>query len=408
MATVKLSVPNQISTFRIPPVTKSKLTLILDDSDDDDDVEDDEDEECSSTFEMTLPMKTMSSTTTISRKNSEEDSCHYEEDLYNIRKSLADTDTDLSHYEQMCTLGTGTFGRVYLMRFKETEEYFALKVMPIRDIVRSKQIDHVHNEKQILESLQHPFIVRMHWAFHDQKCLFMLFDYIAGGELFSYLRFERHFTDETAKFYASEIVLALEYLHSKNIVYRDLKPENLLLDTDGHVVITDFGFAKVLKDTRTWTLCGTPEYLAPEVIEGKGHNTAVDWWSLGILIFEMISGAPPFSANNTLQIYEKIIENQPKFSEDFSEAAKDIVQKLLMIDRTKRLGNMKGKAKDIKNHVWFDDINWQDVYERRSEPPILPKVDYEGDSGNFDEYDEIELKNIKDANEDELNFFVDW
>lgn len=159
-------------------------------------------------------------------------------------------------------------------------KYGAMKILGISDIVRLKQVEHVKNEKSILEQVRHPFIVSLWWSWHDRSCLYMLFDYVCGGELFSYLRNYGRFSVGWANFYSCEVISALEYLHAQNVVYRDLKPENLILDQEGHLKIIDFGFAKKLAD-RTWTLCGTPEYLAPEIIQSKGHNRAVDWWALG-------------------------------------------------------------------------------------------------------------------------------
>ena len=179
----------------------------------------------------------------------------------------------LDDIEMIKTIGTGTFARVFLCRQKEKKtinrnnnEYYALKILSMHDVIRLKQVDHVKNEKNILTDIQHPFIVEMFWFHKDKSLLYMLFPYICGGELFSYLRSAGRFNSSTSMFYAVEIVSALDYLHSLNIVYRDLKPENLLLDRDGHIKITDFGFAKKVTD-RTWTLCGTPEYLAPEIIQ---------------------------------------------------------------------------------------------------------------------------------------------
>ncbi|KAM9669042.1 cAMP-dependent protein kinase catalytic subunit PRKX isoform 2-T2 [Dama dama] len=193
-------------------------------------------------------------------------------------------------FHMRATVGTGTFGRVQLVQEKTSKHFFALKVMTIPDIIRLKQEQHVHNEKSVLKEVNHPFLVKLFWTGHDDRFLYMLMEFVPGGELFSYLRNRGRFTSNTGLFYAAEIVCAIEYLHSRDIVYRDLKPENILLDRDGHVKLTDFGFAKKLVD-KTWTLCGTPEYLAPEVIQSKGHGRAVDWWALGILIFEMLSGA---------------------------------------------------------------------------------------------------------------------
>lgn len=157
------------------------------------------------------------------------------------------------------------------------------------EVVRLKQVEHVKSEKDILKRIQHPFIVNLFATFQDNRRLFMVMEFVHGGELFSYLRRETKLDNAGGRFYASEITVALQYLHSMDIVYRDLKPENLLIDGEGHVKITDFGFAKVVLD-RTWTVCGTPEYLAPEVIQSKGHGKSVDWWALGILIFEMLAG----------------------------------------------------------------------------------------------------------------------
>ena len=207
----------------------------------------------------------------------------------------------------------------------------------MHDVIRLKQVDHVKNEKNILSEIHHPFIVDLLWFYKDKNLLYMLFPYVCGGELFSYLRTAGRFNSHTSMFYSVEIVSALEYLHSLSIVYRDLKPENLLLDRDGHIKITDFGFAKKVSD-RTWTLCGTPEYLAPEIIQSKGHNRAVDWWALGILIFEMLAGYPPFFDDNPFGIYEKILSGKIDWPRQVEPLAKDLIKKLLVQDRTKRLG----------------------------------------------------------------------
>ncbi|XP_064429759.1 cAMP-dependent protein kinase catalytic subunit PRKX isoform X2 [Mirounga angustirostris] len=195
----------------------------------------------------------------------------------------------LQDFDTLATVGTGTFGRVQLVKDKTAKHFFALKVMSIPDVIRLKQEQHVHNEKSVLKEVSHPFLVKLFWTCHDERFLYMLMEFVPGGELFSYLRNRGRFSSTTGLFYSAEIVCAIEYLHSREIVYRDLKPENILLDREGHIKLTDFGFAKKLVD-KTWTLCGTPEYLAPEVIQSKGHGRAVDWWALGILIFEMHSG----------------------------------------------------------------------------------------------------------------------
>ncbi|XP_069158127.1 cAMP-dependent protein kinase catalytic subunit 3 isoform X2 [Procambarus clarkii] len=211
----------------------------------------------------------------------------------------------------------------------------------------------------------------------------------------------------SSSFYASEIVSALEYLHSLSVVYRDLKPENLLLDQDGHLKITDFGFAKKLTD-RTWTLCGTPEYLAPEIIQSKGHNKAVDWWALGILIYEMLAGYPPFFDDNPFGIYEKILGGRVEWPRHLDTSAKDLIKKLLTQDRTKRLGNMKNGADDVKRHRFFKNIDWEDVYHKQLKPPIVPKVSYEGDTRNFDDYPENNWRSTQGVSDTELAIFNDF
>ncbi|KAK7873091.1 hypothetical protein R5R35_000371 [Gryllus longicercus] len=324
-----------------------------------------------------------------------------------ISDSDGEKDCGLDDFEIIKTIGTGTFGRVCLCREKSTSKFGAMKILAISDVVRLKQVEHVKNEKSILLEAHHPFIVNLKWHHHDSSCLYMLFDYVCGGELFSYLRNAGRFNNSTANFYSAEIILALEYLHSLSVVYRDLKPENLLLDREGHLKITDFGFAKKLTD-RTWTLCGTPEYLAPEIIQSKGHNKAVDWWALGVLIYEMLAGYPPFFDDNPFGIYEKILAGKIEWPRHLDPVAKDLVKKLLVQDRTKRLGNMKNGADDVKRHRWFKGIDWQDVYYRKLKPPIVPRVTYDGDTRNFDEYPEADWKSAPCVGESEQKLFEDF
>jgi len=295
----------------------------------------------------------------------------------------------LTDFERLETLGTGTFGRVFLVRHQETGMYLALKVLRKSLVVRLKQVQHVNNEKEILILASPcPFTICMYKHFKDQKNLYLLFEYVQGGELFSHLRSAGRFSAKTARFYAAEIVLALEFMHNLHIVYRDLKPENLLLDAKGHIKVTDFGFAKVVPDNRTFTLCGTPEYLAPEVIKGKGHGTEVDWWALGILVFEMLAGFPPFYDENPFGIYEKILLGRISFPSHFDSSARDLVKKLLASDRTRRLGNLKDGALDVKKHRFFKGLDWDAMAKRKVPAPIVPQVDHPGDTSNFEEYEE--------------------
>ncbi|KRZ03103.1 cAMP-dependent protein kinase catalytic subunit, partial [Trichinella zimbabwensis] len=317
-----------------------------------------------------------------------------------------------SKFERICTVGTGSYGRVYLARQRDSGKFYALKVMSFRKIVRSKQQNHVLSERKVLEKLNTPFAVKLHWAYHDAKCLYMLLDYVPGGELLSHIRFRKQFTNDVARFYAAEIVVALEYLHERGIVYRDLKPENVLIDRHGHIKLTDFGFAKLLTDRQgqisTWTMCGTPEYLAPEVVTGKGYNQAVDWWSLGILIYEMLSGKTPFEAPTALELYQNIVYGDFKFTRQFERAARDIIRKFLRVEKSKRLGNTKEGVLAVKNHRWFVSVNWDLITHRRLQPPINPKVSHDGDAGNYHEYEEIDLNEFKESSDEDMRHFVDW
>jgi len=317
----------------------------------------------------------------------------YQADFDNINDQMEGLQVDdftnmtVDQFERLVTVGTGTFGRVYLVRHRITKKYYAMKMLKKAEVVRLKQVEHLTAEKQILMSIKHPFVVNLYRTFQDEKHVYMVMEYVIGGELFSHLRRAGRFTNDVARFYAAEIALAFEHLHSNDIIYRDLKPENLLLDQQGHIKITDFGFAKRVAD-RTWTLCGTPEYLAPEVIQSQGHGKAVDWWALGILIYEMLAGYPPFYDDNPFGLYEKILQGKLSFPLHFDTNAKDLVKKLLVADKSRRFGSLKGGASDIKEHKWFKGIDFDLLLQRRITAPIVPEVEHEGDTIHFEEYDE--------------------
>lgn len=231
------------------------------------------------------------------------------------------------------------------------------------EIVRLRQCEHVNAERYILSRVRHPFIVDLYATFQDSLNIYMLLSYVPGGELFTHLRRARRFTPDVTRFYLATIILALRYLHSFNIIYRDLKPENLLLDSRGYLRLTDFGFAKIVDD-RTWTLCGTPEYLAPEIIQSDGHGKAADWWACGILCYEMVVGYPPFFDETAYGIYEKILKGKIHWPREMDRLTKDIIKAFLHPDRTKRLGNLGGGPQDVLEHPWFRGVDW-DALERR-------------------------------------------
>ncbi|KAI8136527.1 camp-dependent protein kinase 5 [Fennellomyces sp. T-0311] len=295
----------------------------------------------------------------------------------------------LADFHILRTLGTGSFGRVHLVQSRVNARYYAIKVLKKSEVVRLKQVAHSNNEKHILETVAHPFLVNMWGTFQDDIYLYMVMDYVPGGELFSVLRRSQRFPDHVAKFYAAEVVLAIEYLHSKDVIYRDLKPENLLLDAQGHIRITDFGFAKYVPDI-TWTLCGTPDYLAPEIIQSKGYGKAADWWSLGILIFEMLAGYPPFYDDDHLKLYEKILQGRIRWPQYFDPHAKDLLKRLLTSDLSKRYGNLKNGADDIKNHRWFEGVDFNRLLARQIRAPYIPQIRGDGDASHFDRYPETQ------------------
>ncbi|KAI8813204.1 kinase-like domain-containing protein [Cladochytrium replicatum] len=286
------------------------------------------------------------------------------------------------------TLGTGSFGRVHLVQLKSSGKFYAMKVLKKTEIVKMRQVEHTINERAILDQLDFPFLVHMLGTFQDCSNLYFVMEYVQGGELFSFLRRCGRFQNHVARFYAAEVILAFEYLHNKDIVYRDLKPENLLIDAQGHIKITDFGFAKYIPDNISFTLCGTPDYLAPEIIQSKAYGKAVDWWALGVLIYEMLAGHPPFYDEDHFKLYEKILACKPRFPAHFDPHAKDLVKRLLTADLTKRYGNLRGGIEDIKRHKWFTGVDWDRVRNVGYTAPYVPPVKGEGDTSNFDTYPE--------------------
>jgi protein kinase A len=269
---------------------------------------------------------------------------------------------------------------------------FALKTMKKSAVLRKRQVVHTRQEKELLSQVDHPFIVKLLDTFQDEANLYMLMEFVNGGELFSVVHSDNRFQKAGAKFYAIEIILALGHIHSKLIVYRDLKLENVLLDSCGHAKLVDFGFAKVVR-TRTYTMCGTPDYLAPEIINRKGHDQCVDWWALGVLIYEMLSGHTPFRGANAAAIYQKVLYFEPKFPSSFTENARSVITGLLTKSKSRRLGAGRGGTEDVKGHPWFDSVHWDRALQKQYRAPFLPAVTCSSDASMFKDYPEEAIDN---------------
>ncbi|XP_064806842.1 cGMP-dependent protein kinase 1 isoform X5 [Oncorhynchus masou masou] len=296
------------------------------------------------------------------------------------------------------TLGVGGFGRVELVgclnkvQLKSDEiKTFAMKILKKRHIVDTRQQEHIRSEKQIMQEAHSDFIVRLYRTFKDAKYLYMLMEACLGGELWTILRDRGSFEDPTTRFYTACVVEAFAYLHSKGIIYRDLKPENLILDHRGYAKLVDFGFAKKIGfGKKTWTFCGTPEYVAPEIILNKGHDISADYWSLGILMYELLTGSPPFSGPDPMKTYNIILRgiDMIEFPKKITKNAANLIKKLCRDNPSERLGNLKNGVKDIQKHKWFEGFNWEGLRKGTLTPPIIPEVSSSTDTSNFDSFPE--------------------
>jgi len=306
----------------------------------------------------------------------------------------------LDDFTQLKVIGRGGFGRVLLVKKRDTEKVYAMKVLKKRLIAQRGEVVHTRTEKSVLAKLDHPFLAKLHWSFQTEENLYFIMDFINGGELFHHLSKEKKFTEDRAKFYAAEIVSGMVYLHKAGVIYRDLKPENLLLSHKGHIVMTDFGLSKEglhNSDAKTATFCGTPEYLAPEIIKGEDYTKAIDWWSVGTLIYEMLTGLPPFYTEDEENMYHRIMTADLTIPSFFSPAVADIIKKFLTRNSSERLQN----PDEIKAHEWFKDINWRKLENLELTPPFVPDVDAPDDVKNID--DEFLMEDVGDDPDDDVD-----
>ncbi|KAI8971732.1 kinase-like domain-containing protein [Mycotypha africana] len=293
----------------------------------------------------------------------------------------------LDDFEILKLLGRGAYGKVMLCRHKATGTLYAMKVLKKASLfVHAKNVEHTKAERQILEEVQNPFIVQLFYAFQTNDRLYLILQYATGGELFTHMASEHMFTEDVAQFYLAELLLALEHLHGLGIVYRDLKPENCLLDGDGHVLLTDFGLSKVsLEGSRANTVCGTTEYMAPEILLELQYDKSVDFWTFGILMYEMLTGYTPFRCNNKKKTLDAILKKKLKIPYYISADAKDLLIRLLRKNPNVRLGTGDDGIQKIKQHRFFRKIDWNELKQRTVIPPIQPVVTDPLLAENFDD-----------------------
>uniref|UniRef100_A0A8C9YXU3 non-specific serine/threonine protein kinase n=1 Tax=Sander lucioperca TaxID=283035 RepID=A0A8C9YXU3_SANLU len=295
---------------------------------------------------------------------------------------------DPSQFQLLKVLGQGSYGKVFLVRKirgVDRGQLYAMKVLKkatlkVRDRVRSKM------ERDILAEVNHPFIVKLHYAFQTEGKLYLILDFLRGGDLFTRLSKEVMFTEEDVKFYLAELALALDHLHSLGIIYRDLKPENILLDEEGHIKITDFGLSKeaIDHDKRAYSFCGTIEYMAPEVVNRRGHTQSADWWSFGVLMFEMLTGSLPFQGKDRKETMALILKAKLGMPQFLSPEVQSLLRALFKRNPANRLGAGPDGVEEIKRHRFFASIDWNKLYRREMRPPFKPTVGRPEDTFHFD------------------------
>ncbi|KAI8381069.1 kinase-like domain-containing protein [Radiomyces spectabilis] len=298
----------------------------------------------------------------------------------------------IQDFQFIKVLGKGCMGKVLLVRHLQTSQLLALKAISKEWVITQREIEHTRMERDILATIakiRHPFLVKLHHSFQDANQLFLVLDYHVGGDMATQLAKFYRFPPERCRFYTAEILLGMQELHRLGVLYRDLKPENILLAADGHIVLTDFGLSKMfpsgnVDDQRTRTFCGTAEYLAPEILRSEDYSYAVDFWSLGTILFEMLTGVTPFWAETHAEMYRRVLEDVLEFPEDFDPVTADFISGLLQRDPDHRLGTGVDGPIMIRSHPYFDTLDWADVYYKRVRPPYVPDLRSSTDFSNFD------------------------
>uniref|UniRef100_A0A8C6L3B4 protein kinase C n=1 Tax=Nothobranchius furzeri TaxID=105023 RepID=A0A8C6L3B4_NOTFU len=294
----------------------------------------------------------------------------------------------MDDFRLISVLGRGHFGKVLLAEFKKTGRLFAIKALKKRDIVTRGEVDSLMSEKRIFEMInasRHPFLVNLHGCFQTSDHVCFVMEYLAGGDLMIHIHNDV-FSEAQTRFYSACVLLGLEFLHLNKIIYRDLKLDNLLMDADGFVKITDFGLCKegVGHGDQTSTFCGTPEFLAPEVLTDESYTRAVDWWGLGVLVYEMLVGESPFPGEDEEEVFDSIVNNDVQYPTSLHPDAVSIMQKLLKKNPLKRLGAGERDAKEVKGEKFFQPIDWEALTTKKLKPPFLPSIKDSTDVSNFD------------------------
>uniref|UniRef100_A0A8D2BGC1 non-specific serine/threonine protein kinase n=1 Tax=Sus scrofa TaxID=9823 RepID=A0A8D2BGC1_PIG len=336
-------------------------------------------------FSVYLRKKSRSKSSSLSRL--EEEGVVKEVDISHHVKAGFEK-ADPSQFELLKVLGQGSYGKVFLVRKvkgSDAGQLYAMKVLKkatlkVRDRVRSKM------ERDILAEVNHPFIVKLHYAFQTEGKLYLILDFLRGGDLFTRLSKEVMFTEEDVKFYLAELALALDHLHGLGIIYRDLKPENILLDEEGHIKVTDFGLSKeaIDHDKRAYSFCGTIEYMAPEVVNRRGHTQSADWWSFGVLMFEMLTGSLPFQGKDRKETMALVLKAKLGMPQFLSAEAQSLLRALFKRNPCNRLGAGLDGVEEIKRHPFFATIDWNKLYRKEIKPPFKPAVGRPEDTFHFD------------------------
>ena len=289
-------------------------------------------------------------------------------------------------FEKLKVLGKGSFGEVLLVRLKANGKLFAMKILTKKNVKLRHQEVHTKAERDLMVKINCPFIVNIKFAFQDAVNLYIITEFMQGGEMFFHLHKEKKFSDEKTKFYIVEIILAIEFMHNNKMLYRDLKPENIMIDANGHIKLTDFGLSKIVKKTKekAFTICGTPQYLAPEILTEEGYDGSIDWWSLGCVMYEMLTGNPAFKIPKGSYLNTDLYKKKINVPDYVSPEAKDLIKQLLVPNPKKRLGYGIDGAKKIKEHQYFEDIDWDDAWNQKLIPPFIPELNGETDLRYFD------------------------